>query len=287
MAGPHFVLEATAENFHTLVLENSERGLVLVSYWSPRAGPCLMLRPRLLKLAEEFGGRFLLVTLNTDELGQLAREQGVFSIPTVQAFRHGRVVDTLRGAEQEAVVRQFVLRQFGREPDGRRLAVQQAYQCGELERAAALAAQAAIEEPDDPRLPLDVARLLILQGRYAQAEELLRALPEPMRAPPAVQRLLAHARFLRHAREAPAPERLEAAIAADPNDCGARFQLAAVRVTQDDYENAMRELLEILRRDHSQLREDSRLGLEALFALLGEEDERVRHCRAQLAERTE
>ena len=40
-----------------------------------------MLMPRLIRLATEFGGRFLLVMLNTDELGRLAREHGVTSLP--------------------------------------------------------------------------------------------------------------------------------------------------------------------------------------------------------------
>ncbi len=76
-----------------------------MNFWSPRAGPCLMLMPRLLKLAKEFGGRFLLVRLNTDEHGRLARDWGVTSIPMTKVFRHGRVVDTLHGAESETSVR--------------------------------------------------------------------------------------------------------------------------------------------------------------------------------------
>ena len=72
MANTPHVFDATAELFPRLVLENSEKGPVLVNYWSPRAGPCMMLMPRLVRLAGEFGGRFLLVMLNTDELGPLA-----------------------------------------------------------------------------------------------------------------------------------------------------------------------------------------------------------------------
>ena len=42
MANSPYVFDATADNFHKLVL---------VNYWSPRAGPCLMLMPRLVRLA--------------------------------------------------------------------------------------------------------------------------------------------------------------------------------------------------------------------------------------------
>lgn len=65
-----YVFGATTDNFHKLVLENSDKGLVLVNYWSPKAGPCMMLMPRLVRLATEFGGRFLLVMLNTDDHGR-------------------------------------------------------------------------------------------------------------------------------------------------------------------------------------------------------------------------
>ena len=83
MATSPYIFDATSENYRRLVLENSDKGPVLVNDWSPRAGPCLMLMPRLTRLATEFGGHFLLVMLNTDELGRLAREHGVASLPTI------------------------------------------------------------------------------------------------------------------------------------------------------------------------------------------------------------
>ncbi len=108
MADTPYVFDASADNFPRLVLENSDKGPVLVNYWSPRAGPCMMLMPRLLRLAKEFSGRFLLVMLNTDEFGPLARSHGVVSLPTVKVFRHGKVADTLHGAESEDTVREFI-----------------------------------------------------------------------------------------------------------------------------------------------------------------------------------
>lgn len=87
---------------------------------------------RLVCLCGEFAGRFLLVMLNTDELGQLARKHGVTSIPAIKVFRHGRVVDTLHGAESETSLRAFIgrhvqvtsdtLRDVRTDPAARRLA---------------------------------------------------------------------------------------------------------------------------------------------------------------------
>ncbi len=50
MSTPQYIVDANAENFNKLVLENSRSGPVLVNYWSPRAGPCLKLWPTLQKV---------------------------------------------------------------------------------------------------------------------------------------------------------------------------------------------------------------------------------------------
>jgi putative thioredoxin len=282
MPAPRYLFDATAENFRTLVLENSDKGPVLVNYWSPRAAPCLMLRPRLIRLATEFGGRFLLVMLNTDVLGRLAREHGVTSIPTVKVFRHGRVIDTLYGAESENALRDFITRHVVSEAETRLAAAIEAQQRGDLDTAVSRAAEAALAEPDDPRLALELAKLLMQQGRYAQADDLLHALPPPWRRQPGIRDFAAHVSFVRTAREAPPAAVLEQAIAANPDDLEARYRLSALRLTQDDYEGAMAQLLEIARRDDGYRDHIGRDGLRAIFALLGENDERVRRYRAVL-----
>lgn len=47
----------------------------MVLYWPPRAGPYMKLMPRLIRLADEYCGKFLLVLLDTDAYGRLAREE--------------------------------------------------------------------------------------------------------------------------------------------------------------------------------------------------------------------
>lgn len=284
MADSRYVFDATAENFPRLVLENSHKGPVLVNFWSPRAGPCLMLMPRLVRLAEEFGGRFLLVMLNTDELGRLAREHGVMSIPTVKAFRNGQAVDTLHGAESDEVLRRFVDKQLADSADSRLRHALTAQARGDTGSAVRLAAEAALADPHDPRIPLELAKLLVLQQRYAQADDLLQALPEEARAVPELRRLATHVGFLRAARDAPPPEALERTIAADPDDLEARYRLGAVRLVASDYEAAMQQLLEIVARARGTARERARHGLLELFEMLGENDDRVVRYRNLLQE---
>ena len=65
-------------------------------FWAPGAGPCVALTPRLVRLATEYAGRFLLVMVNTDDLGRIARDYGVTSRPTLKLFVGGRVIETLQ-----------------------------------------------------------------------------------------------------------------------------------------------------------------------------------------------
>jgi putative thioredoxin len=244
----------------------------------------MMLMPRLVRLAGEFGGRFLLVMLNTDELGPLARSHGVVSLPTVKVFRHGQAVDTLHGAESEPVLRAFIRKQLPETEHTGLCDALEAHARGDTPGAVRLAAEAALADPDNTRIPLDLAKLLVLQGRYAQADDLLRALPAEARAAPELRQLAAHVAFLRAARDAPPAAELKQAIAADPDDLEARYRLSAVELIANDYDAAMRQLLEIARRDRGFKDDAGRNGLLALFELLGDEDERVTRYRALLQE---
>ena len=283
MANSPYVFDASADNFARLVLENSAKGPVLVNYWSPKAGPCMMLMPRLVRLAGEFGGRFLLVMLNTDELGQLARSHGVVSLPTIKVYRNGNVIDTLHGAESEDSVRTFIRKQLAGSSDTLLLNALSTHAQGDTASAVRLAAEAALADPQNTRIPLDLAKLLVLQGRYAQADDLLQALPAEVRDElPELRQLAAHVSILRTAREAPPATDLEQTVAANPDNLEARHQLSAVQLVASDYDAAMQQLLEIARRDPSFRHDAGRTGLHALFELLGDEDERVVRYRALL-----
>lgn len=277
-----YIFDASADNFARLVLENSGKGPVLVNYWSPRAGPCMMLMPRLVRLCGEFAGRFLLVMLNTDELDRLAREHGVTSIPTIKVFRHGHIVDTLHGAESEASLRAFIGKHAPIATDPLRVAAVSAAAAGDLERAVQTAAQAALERPDDPRILLDLAKMLVAQGQIARADELLMQAPPRMRSDPALRMLTAHVALIRAADTDESDDELRARCARDSNDHAARLALAGRHAIRDDYKAAMTELLALARAAPTYRDNIGRNALLALLELLGDADERVRRFRALL-----
>lgn len=250
MNAGNWVLEGRAENFSRLVLENSAKGPVLVDFWAPWVGPSLRQREMLLALVQEYGGRVLLVTVNTDQQQALAREYGIRSLPLCQVFRHGRVVDTIRGVQTAADYRDILQRHL--EPR-RHPAIEQAmeaWQRGEGERGIRLLAEAAMAEPEILSLPLTLSRLLIQMDRFEEARAVLEALSGEAGNDPRVKALLTHVEFISEASVAPPLDVLLETLQLDPGDLQTRYQLAArLLVERDDYAGALAQLMEILRRN--------------------------------------
>lgn len=271
-----YVFDATPENFDALILGNSMRGLVLANFWSPKAGPCMVLMPRLVKMAAEYGGRFLLVMINTDELGQRARSLGVTSVPTVKFFLRGETVHTIHGAESDATFHAALGRFLANDQDRLRISALRLHQDGDTEGAIALLARIAVEDPADLAVAADLAKLLTLAGRPHEALELLAALPSAARAQPNIAGLLVHLELI----EAAGKE----FTAADTPD--ARLSHAAQALFDDQPERALEELLALARMAPDFRNDIGRRAMLALFGMLGGDHELTRRFRARLAELT-
>jgi putative thioredoxin len=282
MDQPTFVLEGTRENFPLLVLENSQRGPVLVDFWSPRLGPSLRQRERLLRLAEQFAGRFLLVSVDTDRETALVAEQGVRSLPSCRLFRHGRAVEQVFGLQPEDEYRALIDRHLPSVADPVQAAALHAWRQGDGEGAVRILAEGALAEPERIELPLLLAKFLIRLERPADAQAVLGALPESLAGHVEVESLRGHLELILAARSAPPAAELAARVAASPGDLDARFQLAALSLLADDVDQAFAQLLEVIRRAPVYREGGAERALRALFDLLGSDDERVRRCRREL-----
>jgi putative thioredoxin len=278
-----FVFDASADNFNRLVLENSHKGPVLVHFWTPKAGPCFILMPRLIKLATEYNGKFLLVMLNTDELGALAQRFAVTSVPTVKFFLRGEVVHTIHGADPDSSFRAILDRFIAGDADRVHAQGLAAWRAGHLEQARMLLANAAMAEPEKLAIPRDLAKILWAAGEPEQALKLLDSLPPDARLEPDIAPLHAHLSLAASARNAPTLDELHERLAQAPDDHAARYQLAAVLLASDEYDAAMNALLHLARHARAYRHDLGRISLLALFDLLGSSHPLTQKFRQALA----
>lgn len=278
-----YVIDATSRNFAKDVIERSEKLPVVVDFWADWCAPCQMLIPILHGLADELQGQIVLAKVDSDHEQQLAQEYGVRSLPTVKIFRHGRVVEEFIGVQPGSVIRELVERHIERESDRLRERARAALDKDEFDVALTLLQRAHELDPDKLEVTLDLAQALMQRGEPTTAEELLEALSLDQRASDAAKIMVAKVHFARAAQGAPALEELRQTVASVPGDLGARYQLAARLVTAGAYEQAMDELLEIMRRDRSYRDDIARRGLLSVFEVLGNGGDVVNEYRRKLA----
>jgi thioredoxin 2 len=81
---------------------------IVVDFWAPWCGPCRVVAPELVKVAARAAGRFLVVKVNTDAVGDLGDRYAVRSIPTLAVIAGGREVGRSSGARPAADIEAFV-----------------------------------------------------------------------------------------------------------------------------------------------------------------------------------
>jgi putative thioredoxin len=282
MANSPFVVTLTSQNFQQVVIQGSRERPVLVDFWADWCAPCRALMPVLAKLADAYNGKFLLAKLDTEAERGLTAQFGIRSLPTVQLFRDGKPVDQFMGALPEAQVRAFLDRHIPREADLLVARAEALIGAGNLTDAAALIAQAQAAEPDHPGARIAEIRLKAVAGDTQAAEALIQSLPAGLLGDPAVAALRGQLRFANVLADArPEPE-LRARLAADPGDSGARYQLAAYRVAQGDFEGALAFLFDLMKHDRSYGDDAGRKGMLVIFGLLGGTGDLVSRWRGRM-----
>jgi thioredoxin 1 len=81
---------------------------VLVDFWAPWCGPCLMLGPVIEAVAEQRGESLKVVKVNVDESPEVAARMGIRSIPTVMLFDQGELQEMFVGVRPRAEIEAMI-----------------------------------------------------------------------------------------------------------------------------------------------------------------------------------
>ncbi len=276
-----WIIDVTAANFRTEVIERSLKTPVVVDFWAEWCGPCKTLGPLLEKHAREGKGRFVLAKVDVDRNPELAQAFQVQGIPSVLGLRDGKMVDGFQGALPEAELKQFLDR-IAPGPAGG----------GELERARELAAagdhEQAIsvlrahlrENAGDAEARIELASILIDAGKPVDARKVFDKLDEKALETDAGKALKTK---LAYAETAGDLEELAAAVEAAPEDPGKRIEYGKALVAAQRHADGLEQLLEAVELDPKFDGEAARKAMVEVFEMLGPEDEVANDFRYRLS----
>ena len=272
------IIDTDTARFMEDVIEASNAVPVIVDFWAPWCGPCKQLTPALEKLVKQYGGKVKLAKVNVDENQDLAQQFRVQSIPAVYAFKAGRPVDGFMGALPESQLKQFIERLTG----GGGSALDEAMAEAETfvaenshEDALAIFKEALAQDPSHVKALAGALRAYLALGQDGLAKEVLANLPEQMKNAPDVAGVQAALDLKEQSAQVAGGadlSDLEAKVAADPKDMQSRLDLAVARYGAGAREQAMDELLEMVRKDRKWNEEVARKQLVKFFEALGPAD---------------
>jgi putative thioredoxin len=299
VGSPH-IKDSGLATFAADVLEASRAVPVIVDFWAPWCGPCKTLGPALEAAVDAADGAVKLVKINIDENPEIAQQLRIQSIPTVYAFKDGQPVDGFMGAIPESQIKAFVAAlaagggghdhdhdhgHGGPEHTVEVLTVgDEALNAGDFAMAAQAYGHVLQDEPGHPQAVAGLARAYLMGGDIERAKATLQLVRQDAAQDDAIRAVEAELKL----RENPAPESgeiaaLRARLAADPKDHQARYDLAMALDAGGNRDDAVAELLELVRLDRKWNEDAARKQLVILFEAMGPTDLRTIEARRKLS----
>lgn len=277
-----FVINVTMATFQKDVMEKSMEGPVVLDFWAPWCQPCRQLAPILENLAVEFGGKFTLAKINTDEQPQIAQAFGIQSLPTVVAFVNGQPVDQFVGMLTEEQIRTWLTPLL---PSPAQLLAQEAAALVESDPQAAEAKyrEALVLEPDQDTLKICLAGVLLKQGRFDECSVIIETLEKRGFLEPDAERIKSELEVRIAAAESGGVDEARKAAAADPANLHLQVRLADALAAASQHRKALELCLDIVKQDFGDARNEAKETMVKIFAMLGPASELTSEFRRKLA----
>ncbi len=263
-----FIIDVTVQNFQELIEKSSDIPVLLEFYvegHEQTQATSVMMN----KLANEYQGKFILGRIEVQQNQQIAQQLGIRGLPTVKVIYQGQMVQDLEGPQEESTVRSL-LDQLTMSPVERiKAQVDLLIAQGQRTEAIQLLEQLVQQEPTNTAIQVELADLLIMDGRPEQAQQIIGSLPDDT---PGLSKPANRLQFIELSKDFESLDALSAAVETDPNDLNKRYQLAVCLVVDDQIEAALEQLLIMLQRDKSFEDELARKTMINVFDLLGKGD---------------
>ena len=264
------VVDVSAENFQSDVVEKSMQIPVLLEFYADAAEPSQQLAPLLRQLAQEYQGKFLLARVDIQANQQVVQQLGVRTLPTIKIISQGKMVQDLEGPQDVDNLR-TLLDQLTSSPLERiRDQIDLLVANGQRGEAIEMLQQLIEQEPQNYVLHAELCDLLIMDGRADEARQILVALPADTDG---INKPTSRLAFIELDEGLPALDMLLSQVEQDGENLQARLDLAYRLIVDDQIEEALEQLLTILKMDRDWQEQKARTTMISVFELLGKGNE--------------
>jgi putative thioredoxin len=272
------IKDATDATFVVDVMEASKQQPVLVDFWAPWCGPCKQMTPIIEKVVNDNNGKVKLVKVNIDENPQYAGQLRVQSIPAVFAFVDGRPVDGFMGALPESQIRQFISRLSKMGGLAEQIAevlgmARVAYEKKEYEAVLDMTTQILGADPAQAEAWALKARAEMETDQLDAAAATFDAVPTDKQTDAHIISAKAAFELILNPVDTSGITTLEKKIADNPLDYAARVELAVLLNGSNRREEAIDQLIHVIRKNRTWNEDGARKQLVQFFEAWGPKDE--------------
>ncbi len=244
------IVDVTLANVQEMVIQNSKRFPVIISFWSPLNEQSKLANTILEKIATERAGEFIFAKINIQQEKQIAEKFAVSDTPFYKVVRDGEIVTEGAGLLDEAGYRAMVNANVQEEAsEVLRKQATQAFSQGQFDEAIQLLGQASQENPNNFKVHLDLVQMYLHTGHLDKANDLLKKLPEEAQNSPQGKQVEGVLYFSEVVEQAPELPIIQQTLAENPNDPDALFGLAGFLMLNGQPENALQSLFKLFTLD--------------------------------------
>ena len=273
------IVDVSAGNFQTDVVEKSMQMPVLLEFYAESAEPSRQLSIVLRQLAGEYQGKFLLARVDVQSNAQLVQQLGIRTLPSIKVISQGKMVQDLEGP-QDAQALRSLLDQLTLSPMDRiREQINSLLADGQRSRAIEMLQQLVSREPQNYGLQVELCDLLIMEDRGDEAKQMLSLIPGDTAG---IEKPESRLEFNSLVADLPSIVELQSRVEENGNDLQLQLHLAYRLIVDDQMEAALDLLLSILQFDKDWEEQKARTTMIKVFNLLGKGNELATRYRRKM-----
>ena len=286
----NIIIDSDIASFNKDVIEASKTIPVLVDFWADWCAPCKQLTPILESAVKSYKGEIKLVKIDTEKNQELSQQLQIQSLPTVYAFYEGKPIDGFSGAMPENEIKEFINKVIsatgGNKQEELKKLIEDAeklYTDKNFEGALDAFSNLLSEEANNALIISGYGKCLVKLDRTDEVAELLESLEEIILNDKNITSLIALNKLAKNNKSAGSPEEFLSDVNANPNNHELRFKLAEAFLADEKKEEAIEQLLYIVKKDRKWEEDKARKKIIELIEAFGEDDPLTPSIRLKLS----